>query len=155
VDAIARERRSRRRLAAVSGGLLVAAAVVLAVWLGWTPEGNHEMAEHEPAPVPGDVSAPRAIKIGDEITRAGLALLDAPKAITDSTTAAPLVIAKVADAFSAAPAAVDIESPPTAIAAIPDMARAGLEPVTGTAQKAFARLIRDVGSVQISAKPKS
>ena len=31
---------------------------------------------------------------------------------------------------------------------IPDAARTGLEPVTGTAQKAFNRLLRDVGAMQ-------
>jgi hypothetical protein len=47
-----------------------------------------------------------------------------------------------------APAAVSI-------AELPAAARTGLEPVTGTTQKAFTRLLRDVGVFQTTARPKS
>src|SRR5437763_757154 len=41
-----------------------------------------------------------------------------------------------------------------AIAEIPAAAKTGLEPVTGSAQKAFSRLLKDVGAVS-PGKPKS
>jgi hypothetical protein len=115
-----------------------------------------EVANRDPAPPPPETAPePRPVRIGDEFSKAGMALLDAPKSIADSTSAAPQVIAKVTDALTRPAPVVDVELPRTAIAEIPDMARAGLEPVTGTAQKAFARLLHDVGTVRISAKPKS
>jgi hypothetical protein len=116
-----------------------------------------DTAQHNPpAPQPPEVAPqPRTIRVGDELTKAGLALLDAPKSITESTSAAPQVIAKVTDALTRPMPAVEVESPRAAIAEIPDVARAGLEPVTGTAQKAFARLMRDVGTIEFSTKPKS
>jgi hypothetical protein len=43
----------------------------------------------------------------------------------------------------------------SALADLPDAARAGLEPVASTTQKAFARLLRDMGGVQMNPKPKS
>jgi hypothetical protein len=42
-----------------------------------------------------------------------------------------------------------------ALVELPGAARTGLEPVTSTTQKAFARLLRDVSSMQISTKTKS
>jgi hypothetical protein len=158
LDAVRDDRRarSRRRVFAAAGGLAVAAAVALVVWLRWPADAGPDVANRDPGiQQPAVAPAPRPIRIGDEFSKAGLALLDAPRAITDSTAAAPQVIAKVTDAFTRGVPAIDVESPRTALAEIPDMARAGLEPVTGAAQKAFARFVRDVGTVQISAKPKS
>src|SRR5207253_11156021 len=105
---------------------------------------------------PRDVAPdPRPIRIGDEFSKAGLALLDAPRSITESAAPAPQVIAKMTDVLTRPTTVPDVESPRAALAEIPDMARAGLEPVTHTAQRAFTRLMHDVGTVQVGAKPKS
>ena len=53
------------------------------------------------------------------------------------------------------PDAPGFEPTRDALAELPDAARSGLEPVTSTTQKAFARLLRDVGGVQVSTRPKS
>ena len=45
------------------------------------------------------------------------------------------------------PMANALEPARKSLAELPVAARAGLEPVTGTAEKAFARFLRDVGSV--------
>src|SRR4029079_4656882 len=95
-------------------------------------------------PEPGP--EPRPVRIGDEFSKAGLALRGAPRTIADSAIATPQVFVKVTDVLTRPTPEAVLPSPRAALAEIPDVARAGLEPVTGTAQKAFARLLRDVGS---------
>jgi hypothetical protein len=51
-----------------------------------------------------------------------------------------------------APAPEDPGASGQALAEIPEAAKIGLEPVTGSAQKAFTRLLRDVGAIQPKAK---
>jgi hypothetical protein len=151
-----RRGRVRRRVFALAGGLAVAAAVALVVWFRWPADAVPDIAKNQPLPQEPEVAPqPRTIRIGDELTKAGWALLDAPKSITESTSAAPQVIVKVTDALTRPAVTADVESPRAAIAEIPDMARAGLEPVTGTAEKAFARLMNDIGAVRFGMKPKS
>ena len=60
------------------------------------------------------------------------------------------MLSKLTDALTRPPPAGRLEPARKSLADLPDAARAGLEPVTGTAQKAFARLLRDVGAVQVS-----
>lgn len=159
LDAVSEDRRfrvRRRRVFTVVGGLAVAASVVLVVWLRWSVDSAPDVVNRDPAPEQPEVApAPRTVRIGDQLTKAGWALLETPRPITDSTAAAPEVIARVTDALTRVTPAVNVESPRAAIAEIPEMARTGLEPVTSTAQKAFARLMRDVGTVRISTRPKS
>jgi len=150
-----RRARSRRRAFALAGGLAAAVAVA-AFWLRGPTVERPDVASREPAaPAPDVAPEPRPVRIGEELSKAGLALLDAPKSITETTAAAPRVIAKVTDALTRTAPPVEVESPRAALAEIPDLALAGLEPVTGTAQRAFTRLLNDVGSVQFGMKPKS
>ena len=105
----------------------------------------------EPAPAPREV---RPIRIGDEFARMGSALRGAPKPITDPAALTPDVVAKLAGALSRPAAGPDAFEPArAALTELPDAARAGLEPVAGTAQKAFSRLVRDVGGVGAKKQP--
>ena len=152
-----RRARSRRRAFAVAGGLAVAAAVALVVWLRWPGDTGPapDVVHVEPKPQqPERGPEPRPVRIGDEFSKAGLALRGAPRTITDPALATPEMFAKVTDVLTRPTPGGELPSPRAALAEIPDVARAGLEPVTGTAQKAFARLLPDVGTVQVR-PPKS
>jgi hypothetical protein len=159
LEAVRADRRAgARRAFALAGGLAVAAAVALVVWLRWpndaTPAPDIVNVEPgTPGPEPGP--EPRPVRIGEEFSKAGVALREAPRPITEPAAAAPQVLAKVTDMLTRPAPEAGAVSPGAAIAEIPDAARAGLEPVTGTAQKAFARLLRDVGAVHVSTRPKS
>jgi hypothetical protein len=158
--------RIRRRSYAVSVGVVVAlaASVMLVAWhVG--PSGRPARPEPvpfapdtargrpEPAPEPREV-APRPVRIGDEFARMGDALRGAPKPIADPAALAPDVVARLTAALTPpAPDADPFAPARAALGELPDAARAGLEPVAATAQKAFSRLLRDVGAV--GAKPKS
>ena len=99
---------------------------------------------------------PRQIRLGDEFSRVGQALLDTPNAFTRPTTGGPSVLGRITDSIylpTGRPAG--FEPTRDALAELPQAARSGLEPVTSTTQKAFARLMRDVGGVQVSTRPKS
>ncbi|MBA4066495.1 MAG: hypothetical protein C0501_22865 [Isosphaera sp.] len=156
VSAVRADRRAqaRRRVLAFAGGLAAAAAVALAAWLGRPADAPQPRAPDVAAGVPPAVAPePRAVpvRIGEGLSKFGQALRDTPIGIADAS-AAPRVLATLTDALTRR---LDPAEEPTGttLADLPDAARAGLEPVTGTAQKAFARLLRDVGGV--SPKPKS
>jgi hypothetical protein len=148
-----------RRFPKVAALLALAAAVLLGVWFiaRPTPPADQKPAEvvkqpaPAPAPEPPEVApAPRAkalpVRIGAEVAKAGQAILDAPKPITDSVAVAPKLFDALAGTFKL-PAPpdpmVNVELP-----SLPVAARASLEPVTGTAEKAFNRFLRDVGAVR-------
>ncbi|VTT99299.1 unnamed protein product [Gemmataceae bacterium] len=160
-----RFRRIRRR--AYAGALGVPAALAASVALiGWlnppAPQPKpprHDMLpfvkpEPDVAPPPRAVAQLKPMRIGDELSKAGVALLEAPRVVAEPVAATPDVFAKLADALTKPMAAVpDEPAARTALAELPDVALTGLEPLRGTAQKAFARLMRDVGTVSV--KPKS
>jgi len=154
-----RRTRTRRRAFALAGGFAFAAAACVALWFAWpTPlPGQPDVAVVNPVPpVVEPAPEPPPIRIGAELTKAGQALRDTPKAITSSASAAPEMFAKLTDAFTRpATPLTEIDAPGAALADIPTATRTGLEPVTGTAQKAFARLMRDVGGIAGNARPKS
>jgi hypothetical protein len=109
-----------------------------------------DVANGRPEPAP----EPRPVRIGDELAKAGEALRGTSKPLTEPAAAAPELFAKLTDVLSRpALPAEDFEPARRSLAELPEAARLGLEPVTGTAQKAFARLLHDVSGV--SAKPKS
>lgn len=151
--------RGRRRVVAFAA-VAVAAAVFLAVWLPTSPDApkpdgtprTPEVAKATPAPEVAPEPPP--IRIGDELAKAGAALRGAPRTITDPAGSAPDMLSKLTDALTRPLAPMEDMGPArAALADLPDAARAGLEPVTGTAQKAFSRLMRDVTA--IGSKPKS
>lgn len=156
-----RFRRIRRRSFAGSLGVLAAlgASVALVMWLN--PPRNSEVLPiavfpHDPqvALAPRAVAELKRLRFGDELSKAGVALLEAPKVVTEPVAATPDVFAKLTDAFT--PTVAPEPEEPTvrsALAELPDVAMTGLEPLRGTAQKAFTRLMRDVGTVAV--KPKS
>lgn len=165
--------RQRHRVYKIGAVLALAAAVLIAAFVIFAPAQNREPvvplapvetakqpetapAPHEKTPPTAPTPEPRPMRISDEVAKAGQAFRDAPKPLTDSVAVAP----KLYEAFSAAftkpaepvaPMGEGLEPARKSLAELPDAARHGLEPVTGTAQKAYARLLRDVAAV----KPKS
>jgi hypothetical protein len=149
----------------------IAAAVVVAAFVlrppqprpevpGKPPEvAKHQEPEVAPAPHakdPQPAPRPRAIRLADEFAKAEQKLLEVPRPLAESAAAAP----KLFDALGSALKMPDMPNDPMAdaleparksLAELPVAARAGLEPVTGTAEKAFKRFLSDVGAV----KPRS
>ena len=162
-----RRARTRRRVLAFVGGLAAAAAIVVAVWI--TSSGQPgEMVQQNRAPAPalppkpgpgspGPAPNPQPIRINEELAKASSVLRDSSQALAEPLESAPKVLGELTDAiFRPASLAVstDLEPARQSLADIPDAARAGLEPVTGSAQKALDRLLRDVSGMQ-PGKPKS
>jgi hypothetical protein len=164
------ERRTHlsRRVFALAGGLAIAAGVFLVVWLRWfgSNHQNHwsqnpEVANTKPtnpatnsAPEPHTAPTPRPVRLGDEFSKAEHALLGSSKPITEPATVAPQVLVKLTDVLtSPGGPAPEFEPARMSLIELPEAARTGLQPVTATAQKAFARLMRDMGAVQASSKP--
>jgi hypothetical protein len=153
--------RIRRRSYAVSGGIAIAiaASVLLLAWFtSQTGEGvvpEHPMKLRDQArvqPNPSVAPEPRPVRLGDEFSKVGQALLDTPNPFAGPTAGGTSVLGKLTISLPAGPG---FEPTRDALAELPDAARSGLEPVTSTTQKAFARLLRDVGGVQVSTRPKS
>lgn len=160
-----RFRRIRRRAYAGALGIPLAIAASVAL-VGWLQPPSKPVAVPHPMQVPDFIDpaiapAPRPViaqakplRLGDELSKAGVALLEAPKVVAEPVAATPDVFAKLTDVLSTPMAPVpDEPAGRSALAELPDVAMTGLEPLRGTAQKAFARLMRDVGTVSV--KPKS
>jgi len=156
--------RIRRRSFATAGGaaIAIAASVLLLAWFTSQPSkpvplgplNSPDQARLDPKPPVAP--EPRPVRLGDEFSRVGQALLDAPNPFTAPGTGGTGVLGKFADSISLpAVRPTGFEPARDALAELPDAARSGLEPVTSTTQKAFARLLRDVGGMQVSARPKS
>jgi hypothetical protein len=106
----------------------------------------------EPRPIPTPEVGP--LRIGEELTKAGLALRESPRVITEPAAAAPQVFTKLTNVLTFPDGPIPDAVPAhAALVDLPEAALTGLEPLTGTAQKAFSRLMRDVGGVSL--KPKS
>jgi hypothetical protein len=156
-----RFRRIRRRSFAGAVGALATLAAAWLLWPGEPPQPvtllPNPVVPNGPAVAPPPravVADAKPLRLGDELSKAGVALLETPKVITEPAAAAPDVFAKLTDALTKPMAPVpDEPAGRSALAELPDVAMTGLEPLRGTAQKAFARLMRDVGTVSV--KPKS
>ena len=168
-----RHTRTRQGVYKAAAWLALAAAVVFAAFAILRPSPKQEMVLHNELPrlettTPPEVAPepraktppapnPRPIRIGDEFAKAGQAFRDAPKPLTDSVAVAPKLFDAFTGTFTMPPTPAPmgmgeaLEPARKSIADLPDAARTGLEPVTGTTQKAFDRLLRDVALV----KPKS
>ena len=147
-----RRMRSRRRAFALVGGF-AAAAVVFAVW--FNQPKPVEVAKEVPIQPLLKLQPPAPMRVTEELAKAGDALRESSRTITEPAASAPRVFAALTDSLLKAPAApvgIDLGPAGRSLSEIPDAARSGLEPVTGTAQKAFNRLLRDVASMQPKSK---
>lgn len=148
-----RRMRSRRRAFALVGGF-AAAAVVFAVW--FNQPKPVEVAKGVPVmPLQQLPPAAPPMRVNDELAKAGEALRESSRTITEPAASAPRVFAALTDSLlkvPASPVGIDLGPAGRSLSEIPDAARSGLEPVTGTAQKAFNRLLRDVASMQPKSK---
>jgi hypothetical protein len=160
----------RERAARVTAWAALAAAIVVGMFYlaareqrPGDPRGSNPVETAgplPPAPVPREspdpTPAPRPVRLGDEFAKAGQALRDAPKPLAESVAVAPKLFDAFTEPFKGPvaqpnPMGAVIEPARRSIAELPVAVRAGLEPVTGTAEKAFNRFLRDVGA----AKPNS
>jgi len=135
----------------------MAVSVALVIWGSWPSPQNVAMNVPEPMSLPrGPTPTPPApIRVNEELAKAGEALRESTKTITEPAASAPRVFAALTDSLFKAPAAsanFDLGPAGKSLSEIPDAARSGLEPVTGTAQKAFNRLLRDVSVLQPKTK---
>ncbi|MBN9120074.1 MAG: hypothetical protein J0I06_13070 [Planctomycetes bacterium] len=172
LTAVAEDRRVRvrGRVYKTAARLALAAAVLVGVWfiakptdpaptgdvVAVPPPNAPDVAPppREKAPAPEPAPEPRPIRVGDALASTGQAILDVPKPLAESVAVAPKVLDALSNPFKlpAAPVtdpmATALEPARRSLADLPVAARHGLEPVTGTAEKALARFLRDVGSVK-------
>jgi hypothetical protein len=169
VEAMKAERYARIRRRSYVGSIgALAAALLLAIGLAWyfSPprqqpvlhENPAERVEVAPAPrekpaTPEQAPEPRPIRFSEAVANTSQAILDTPTPLAESVAVAPKVFDVLTSPFKmpappADPMGAALEPARKSLAEIPIAARVGLEPVTGTAEKAFARFLRDVGSVK-------
>ncbi len=148
---------ARRSFVRYSVWAALAAALLVGAYFAFgtsrPPEGPQpprELVKSEPevAPAPRE----RPVRIGDAMAHAGQSLLDAPKPLTESVAVAPKLFDALAGPIAwpaAKPMGADVLEPARqAVLELPTAARDALEPVTGTAAKAYARFLRDLGTVK-------
>lgn len=150
-------RQRRQRVYKAAACLALAAAVLVAAFAIFEPKREpvvylapdtpgEVVRKPEVAPPPREKApAPKPIRFNDEFAKAGQALRAAPKPLADSVAVAPKLFDALTAPFApaAAPMGEALEPARKSLADLPDAARTGLEPVTGTAQKAYDRLLRD------------
>lgn len=149
----------RRSFARYTAWAALAAALLVGVYVAFgtnrptgvpTPPKPNDLvrAEPETAPAPRE----RPVRVGDAVAQAGQSLLDAPKPLADSVAVAPKLFDALAGPIAwpaAKPMGADVLEPARqAVLELPTAARDALEPVTGTATKAYARFLRDLGAVK-------
>jgi hypothetical protein len=155
-------RHSRQRMAVVGAALAVAAALLVGIWArSTTPAGptpadptRPDTAHNQPMSVPV-VDRPatppaneRVVRLGEEFSRAERAFIGTSRPITETAVAAPRVLAKLTDVLTRpAPDEPALEPIQMPLSELPEVARSGFEPITATTQKAFSRLMHDLGSV--------
>jgi hypothetical protein len=173
-----RQAHNRRRIFASVAKVVACAAIAAAVLIGAfvivnKPQDNPNPApfvppvevakqpetappprEKPPAPAPAPAPEPRPIRVGDELAKAGQALLEAQKPLADSFAVAPKLFEAIPNPFKLPatpqpdPMATALEPARKSLTELPGAAKVGLEPLTGTAEKAFKRFLSDVGAVK-------
>lgn len=158
-----RQAQTRSRVYRTTAWLALAAAVLVAAFaiLYKPQEPSHDtpietVKPLEVAPAPREKTPaapePRPLNIGNEFAKAGQAVLDAPKPLADSVAVAPKVFDALSSSFKlpavADPMGAALDPARKSLTDLPVAAREGFEPVTDTAEKAFNRFLRDVGSVK-------
>ncbi|MFO0799053.1 MAG: hypothetical protein U0804_16415 [Gemmataceae bacterium] len=144
------ESRRRRLVATAGGGFALAASLLIGVWLLNSTADRQVVVE-------ATRSAP-PVRLSAELAKAGDAFRESSRPLTEPAAAAPKVFASIADAMfppMSTPVGDAVAPAAASIAELPTAARTGLEPVAGTTQKAFSRLLRDVNVFSSSARPKS
>ncbi len=157
-----RQIRLRRQRLAITGAI---AAVVagIGIWSPWSaappvaidsPEPP-QMVQRSESPPAAEPEQHQPFRIGAELAKAGEALRSPTRSASESPTM-PNRLAQLAENLGRpAERLPALGAAPIALSELTDAARIGLEPVTGTAQKAFNRLLRDVGAINVTTKPKS
>lgn len=147
----------RRRAFAATAGLAIAASLALVIWLrGPTPQPptapNSDTAENPQPEAPPQLPAPpQPIRVSDQLALAADAFRESTRPITDPATGAPNVLGSLASTLTRAvlqPGTFKLDPARDTLAELPEAARVGFEPVTGTARKGFNRLMREVNAIQ-------
>jgi hypothetical protein len=167
LDRVNADRRARLRLrwATVAGSLALAAAVLWAVgvvhYRPAVPDNAEVVQQSAPVPVAVPLSAPapappapsERVRLSEQWAKASESLWETPKPLAESIAVAPKLIDALAAPFTKPAAMPDpmnqaLEPARKTLAELPSVARTGLEPITGTAEKAFHRFLRDLNSVK-------
>jgi hypothetical protein len=177
VAAVQRDRHAevRRKIASTGAKVVacaaIAAAVVIAAFVLRPPRPQSDAPgkpgevakqpgpEVAPAPHPKEsqpAPPPRAPRLADELAKAEQKLLEVPRPLAESAAVAPKLLDALGSALKlpdapAAPMAGALGPARRSLAELPAVTQTGLEPVTGTAEKAYKRFLADVGAV----KPRS
>jgi len=144
-----RSARFRRKVTAI---FALAASVAIVAW--WSQPAEPRFVSVSEIVKPASPAAPPPLRVSAEFARASKAIRELTRTITEPATTAPKLVASLTESLlqtPMAPANYDLGAAGQSLADIPDAAKAGLEPVGNTAQKAFNRLLRDVTAM----KPKT
>jgi len=139
---------------------VIAACLVIASWVRTAdrapvvPDNAIRPNARDQARTPV-AAEPLAVRLGEEFARVGQALRETSKPITEPAASASEMFGMLSSSLSAPAVPVGDFQNGNPLADLSGAARVGLEPVTSTTQKAFARLIHDIGGMQVSVKPKS
>jgi hypothetical protein len=152
-DLLADRRRRLRFAARAVGGLAVAACLAVAFGVWWNQSAPDVVKNETPHPRTEPERAPPP-RLGDQFAEAGDAIRSLTAKAADPPMPTPNGFGPLAGVFTAPPP-MPLEPAAQSLSALPDAARASLEPVTGPAYRAFSRLLEDVSAVQPGEKPKS
>ena len=165
LTAVAADRRvqTRGRVYKAAAWLALAAAVLVGAWFIVNANAKNDRTPVAPA-LPEVVQQPKPVappvvkppapppRIGDAVASAAQTIIATQKPFADAVAVAPKLFDLLAAPFTTPaahdPMAVALAPARKTLADLPATARTGLAPVTGTAQKAFNRLLRDVSSVK-------
>ncbi len=148
-----RRDRARVRMLARVGSFALAASVALVVWLNVpTPSLSSlptlDVAVSTPKPEVPDV---KPMRLGDELAKAGVAFRTTTQPLTEPAAAAPTAFASITNALLHPPtpmAVAKLEPARKSLAELPEAARIGFQPVTGSAEKALNRFLRDLVAIK-------
>ena len=157
-----RKSRLRQRITLAVGSFSLAAAGLLAVrfWPLAQAPNQPEIVSTIPQLTNTISENPPPTRVGVNLDQAYAAMRGTSNAIIDPVTPipSPRFAAAASDVLSAShigPLGGDLKPVSWSLTEVPEAARRGIEPVTGTAQKALSRLRDDVASLHAAAKPKS
>lgn len=152
---------ARRSFVRYTAWAALAAALVIGVYFAFGTSRPPEVPQQpkpsdlvkvEPGPEVAPAPRERPVRIGDAVAQAGQSLLEAPKPLAESVAVAPKLFDALAGPIAwpaAQPMGAEVLEPARqAVLELPTAARDALEPVTGTATKAYARFLRDLGAVK-------
>jgi hypothetical protein len=155
----ARDRARFRQRVFAGLSVALAASIALVLWFRTpttTPDSKNDVVEIPLVIMqqPPEVTPP--MRLETELAKAGESFRDSTRTITQPAATVPNAFASLTSALlkpTVQPAVANLEPARKSLSDIPEAAKVGFEPVTGSAQKAYNRFLRDVSAVTV--KPNS